>query len=80
MTTDETLQALTDGFTAIGIDTPQKVIAFVQIAALQVQQNTQTFQLQAIQSQQNAAMAAATAALRLALTETQTQITAALGA
>lgn len=59
ITTDQTLQAITDGFNAEGYDTPEKVTAFVQTSVRQMKLIVAQYELQALASSQAAAATAA---------------------
>lgn len=83
MTDPETLSALTSAFSAAGIDTPEKVGAFVAIAALQVRLNSQGVELQKLQQQQAAHLAAdqtAREAKQAEINATQAQLFALISA
>jgi hypothetical protein len=83
LTTDQTLQALTDAFNAAGIDSPQKVQAFVSIAALQVRLNSQNFELQKLAQKQASLMGEAQAereAKQAEINETQATLLALVAA
>lgn len=77
LTTDQIPQALTDAFNAAGIDTPEKITAFVQIAAKQVKLNTLNFQIQQLGQARSDAIAAnqvQVEAVQATIKQTQTDL------
>lgn len=59
LTTDQTLQAITDGFNAEGYTTPAQITAFVQTSARQMKLIVAQYELQALAATQSAALTTA---------------------